>query len=115
MSKKWMMGILAAVVLLCSGCKAEDGQSHEEAGKAALQLVTSRTGEPDASIEETVTCTDALGRDLLVRTMIGTRISLIIGVGAAIIVLIIGSIYGAISGLAGGKVDAVMMRICELI
>lgn len=59
--------------------------------------------------------TDQLGRDLLVRTMIGTRISLIIGIGAAVLVLIIGSIYGAISGLAGGKVDAVMMRICELI
>lgn len=59
--------------------------------------------------------TDQLGRDLLVRTMIGTRISLIIGIGAAVLVLIIGSVYGAISGLAGGKVDAVMMRICELI
>lgn len=59
--------------------------------------------------------TDQLGRDLLVRTMIGTRISLIIGIGAAVLVLIIGSIYGAISGLAGGKVDAIMMRICELI
>lgn len=59
--------------------------------------------------------TDQLGRDLLVRTMIGTRISLIIGIGAAVLVLIIGSVYGAISGLAGGKVDAIMMRICELI
>ena len=59
--------------------------------------------------------TDQFGRDLLVRTMIGTRISLIIGIGAAILVVIIGSIYGAISGLVGGKVDSVMMRICELI
>ena len=65
MSKKWMMGILAAVVLLCSGCKAEDGQSHEEAGKAALQLVTSQTAESDASMEEAFTCTDALGREVV--------------------------------------------------
>ena len=59
--------------------------------------------------------TDKLGRDLLVRTMVGARISLIIGIGSAMIVLIIGSIYGAISGLAGGRVDTVMMRIVEII
>lgn len=59
--------------------------------------------------------TDKLGRDLLVRTMVGARISLLIGIGSAFIVLVIGSIYGAISGLAGGKVDTVMMRIVEII
>lgn len=59
--------------------------------------------------------TDQLGRDILVRTMTGTQISLVVGLGAAIIVVIIGSIYGAISGLAGGKVDMVMMRICDII
>lgn len=59
--------------------------------------------------------TDNLGRDLLVRTMIGARISIFIGIGASLLVLIIGSIYGAISGLLGGKVDAVMMRIVEII
>ena len=51
----------------------------------------------------------------MARTMYGTRVSIIIGVVAALIVLIIGSIYGAISGLAGGAVDFVMMRIVELI
>ena len=59
--------------------------------------------------------TDKLGRDLLVRVMIGARISLLIGIGSSIIVLVIGSIYGAVSGLIGGKVDAVMMRIVEII
>ena len=59
--------------------------------------------------------TDNLGRDLLVRTMIGSRISLLIGIGAAVLVLIIGSTYGAISGLLGGRVDAIMMRIVEII
>ena len=43
--------------------------------------------------------TDRLGRDILVRCMIGTRISMIVGLVSAVIVMIVGSIYGAISGL----------------
>lgn len=59
--------------------------------------------------------TDSSGRDLMARTMYGAQVSIIIGIAAAIIVLIIGSLYGSISGLAGGAVDFVMMRIVELI
>ena len=59
--------------------------------------------------------TDSAGRDLMARTMYGTRVSIIIGIVAALIVLVIGSIYGAISGLSGGAVDFVLMRIVELI
>ena len=59
--------------------------------------------------------TDSSGRDLMARTMYGAQVSIIIGIAAALIVLVIGSIYGAISGLAGGAVDFVMMRIVELI
>ena len=59
--------------------------------------------------------TDSAGRDIMARTMYGARVSIIIGVMAALIVLIIGSIYGAISGLAGGAVDFILMRIVELI
>ena len=59
--------------------------------------------------------TDSAGRDLMARTMFGARVSIIIGIAAALIVLVIGSIYGSISGLAGGRTDFIMMRIVELI
>lgn len=59
--------------------------------------------------------TDKNGRDIMVRLMVGTRVSMLIGVFAAFLVLLIGATYGSISGFFGGKVDAVMMRIVELI
>lgn len=58
--------------------------------------------------------TDKLGRDIMVRVMYGARISLTIGFVAAFLNLIIGVIYGGISGFVGGKVDMVMMRIGRL-
>ena len=59
--------------------------------------------------------TDMYGRDILVRVMYGARVSMSVGVFAAILVLVIGALYGTISGYCGGKVDAVMQRIVELI
>lgn len=59
--------------------------------------------------------TDRFGRDTMVRVMIGTRVSMIVGVAAALLVLVIGSLYGSISGYFGGKVDVVMQRIVEVI
>ena len=59
--------------------------------------------------------TDMYGRDILVRVMYGARVSMSVGVFAAILGLVIGALYGAISGYCGGKVDAVMQRIVELI
>lgn len=59
--------------------------------------------------------TDMYGRDILVRVMYGARVSMAVGICAAFLVLIIGAVYGSISGYCGGKVDAVMQRIVELI
>lgn len=59
--------------------------------------------------------TDGLGRDYAVRVMVGSRISLLVGLIASAIILIIGSIYGAVSGFFGGWVDLIMMRIVDVI
>ncbi|AEF86072.1 oligopeptide transport system permease protein OppC [Treponema primitia ZAS-2] len=59
--------------------------------------------------------TDTLGRDIFVRVMYGTRVSMIIGVMAAILTLLIGVVYGSISGFIGGRTDLVMMRIVDII
>jgi len=59
--------------------------------------------------------TDELGRDYFIRTIYGTRVSLAVGLFASIIVLIIGLLYGSISGYTGGKTDIIMMRIVDII
>ena len=59
--------------------------------------------------------TDKLGRDYAVRLMMGTRISLTVGLMCAALVLFIGATYRAIAGFAGGCVDNIMMRITDII
>ena len=59
--------------------------------------------------------TDKLGRDIFVRVMYGARVSLSIAFSTAAINLVIGVLYGGISGYVGGKVDMVMMRIIDII
>ena len=59
--------------------------------------------------------TDEQSRDYFVRVIYGTRVSLAVGFFASIIVLLIGMIYGSISGYMGGRVDLIMMRIVDII
>jgi len=59
--------------------------------------------------------TDALGRDYAIRVIYGTRISLLVGIFSALIVILVGIIYGSISGYFGGRVDNIMMRIVDII
>lgn len=99
-------------------------ESQINAGKITGSVPLSYTSEPTDNAKELEVVkgvfphfvgTDSQGRDLLARTMYGARVSLIVGIIAAFIVLIIGSLYGSISGLCGGAVDFVMMRLVDLI
>lgn len=58
--------------------------------------------------------TDELGRSMFSRIWYGARISLFVGITAALLDMVIGVLYGAIAGFAGGKVDEVMMRITDI-
>ncbi|MDA3919649.1 MAG: ABC transporter permease subunit [Salinisphaera sp.] len=59
--------------------------------------------------------TDAVGRDLFVRTLNGGRISLMVGIVTTFVSLIIGVTYGATSGYLGGRTDNLMMRIVDIL
>jgi oligopeptide transport system permease protein len=59
--------------------------------------------------------TDSLGRDLFVRTLYGGRISLLVGIVATVVSLVLGISYGATAGYFGGRLDHIMMRIVDIL
>jgi oligopeptide transport system permease protein len=59
--------------------------------------------------------TDPNGRDLFVRTLYGARVSLMVGLAATSVSLVIGMTYGAIAGYFGGRIDALMMRLVDVL
>ena len=58
--------------------------------------------------------TDGLGRDLLTRVLYGARVSMTVGIGTAMIALVIGTTYGLASGFTGGNLDHLMMRAVDI-
>ena len=79
------------------------------------QDIVEANGETWAQTPEHWFGTDSLGRDLFIRVLYGGRISLTVGVVSAFINLVIGSLYGGISGYLGGRADQIMMRIVDIL
>ena len=84
---------------------------HLDDEEARLAALVEREGGRFVS----VLGTDRAGRDLLARLLLGGAISLGIGISGALVAVVIGSAYGMISGFAGGRTDAVMMRIVDIL
>ena len=59
--------------------------------------------------------TDIVGRDLFVRVLYGARVSMAVGIVATFVSLMIGVLYGATAGFIGGRTDAIMMRIVDIL
>lgn len=89
--------------------------------KRTIKLADALALDPAAEIGKEVTGhmqlfgTDALGRDTLARMIVGTRVDMMLALLVPFISILIGLIYGSISGLMGKKTDTVMMRIVEVI
>lgn len=99
-------GILIAIVLACLIGPLVTGQTIETQN---LDL-----GATSPSAQHWLG-TDPLGRDLLTRILSGGRVSLAVGLTATFVSLLIGVAYGATSGFLGGRADAIMMRIVEIL
>ncbi len=69
----------------------------------------------NAPSREHIFGTDSLGRDLFLRVCAGGRVSIAIGIVGAFVVMVVGSLWGGIAALAGGKTDNVMMRIVDIL
>ncbi len=59
--------------------------------------------------------TDVMGRDLFIRTLLGGQVSLMVGLLATLVSVLIGVLYGMIAGFYGGRVDAIMMRLVDVL
>lgn len=98
--------ILMLIALACVFGPMILTQAYEETNWSAINMAPSWQGY--------LFGTDALGRDLLVRCLIGGRVSLTVGLLATAASVMLGVIWGATAGFIGGKTDALMMRIVDM-
>lgn len=103
---QWALGFLMVLVLLCGigPVLSPYDQSQQDLELKATNPSTAHW-----------LGTDPLGRDMLTRILHGGRVSLEVGLLATAVAVIIGVLYGMISGLAGGRTDATMMRIVDIL
>ncbi|MCW7539870.1 ABC transporter permease [Aquabacterium sp. A7-Y] len=110
-----MAAVIAAVCIFCA-VFAELVAPHNPFDLATLELGDARL--PPAWMEEGKATyllgTDDQGRDILSALMYGARISLLVGLASVALSLVIGVSLGLLSGFVGGKLDAFLMRVCDV-
>jgi oligopeptide transport system permease protein len=110
--RSWSLRLaLLALLLLCLAALAAPWLPIADPAAVNLHARMQAPGWIDGPILGT----DSKGRDLLARTLWGARISLMIGLLGSLVALAIGLPYGAISGMAGGRIDRFMMRLADFL
>ncbi len=110
--------VSAAIAIVCAVCAAFAGviAPHNPFDLATLELSDSLL--PPAWLQgghaKYVLGTDEQGRDVLSALMYGARISLFVGIASVSLSLVIGVALGLLSGYVGGRIDALIMRICDV-
>lgn len=110
--------LAAAITLVCGVCALFAGwvAPHNPFDLATLELMDSL--KPPAWISggeaKYPLGTDGQGRDILSALMYGTRISLLVGVASVLLSILIGVSMGLLAGFLGGRVDALIMRVCDV-
>jgi len=93
----------------------DNARLEDESGEPMAEGATSAVMIADVHRVRFIFGTDANGRDLLARILVGIRISLAIGLLASAMALVVGVTWGAIAGYAGGRIDNLMMRIVDIL
>ncbi|MFG6416225.1 ABC transporter permease [Roseateles sp. DC23W] len=110
-----LAAVIATVFLVCA-LLAEFVAPHDPFDLATLELMDSL--KPPAWVEggeaKYQLGTDGQGRDILSALMYGTRISLLVGLASVLLSILIGVAMGLLAGFLGGRVDALIMRICDV-
>ena len=82
---------------------------------ALLAPGAQRPADPEAYVPTTLLGTDRLGRDMLSRVLAGGSVSMLVGLSAATIAVVVGTLWGAASGWLGGRTDALLMRTVDVL
>jgi peptide/nickel transport system permease protein len=110
--------VAAAVAALCVFCAAFAPwvAPHDPFDLASLELADSRLPPAweDEGKAKYLLGTDDQGRDILSALMYGARISLLVGLASVVLSVIVGVSLGLLSGFVGGRVDAFIMRVCDV-
>jgi len=107
--------VIALVCIFCAGF-ADWVAPHNPFDLASLELMDARLPPAwmDGGTRKYLLGTDDQGRDILSALMYGARISLFVGLASVVLSMVIGVGLGLLSGFVGGKVDAFIMRICDV-